>query len=602
MTSPTSRLRSATQRVTAIAANESRKTKRLLVDEYSRVSKQLRSSPLERVLPGFLGSDLPRNAWPIGLRKHLSSSSSQIDLFQEVQDLPPSQSLVRALKSTVPAEGLVLAVVGPADATQTPGALTVDQFIRLESALTQHTWLVVGTGDSTISDLKSRRLGQHVSVVPDPLDALKRAALFSLAKLFISPLTFDVTRTRVPGWAEIAAASATPIVDPQDIETIASIAGNPAKLKALGRAQRLAALTLAGLESGAGKIDELRVPPRFKDDRLSVRQSPRLVIASHDLKFADGLLAELDRREVHYEVDQWTGHARHDEARSRELLRHADAVFCEWTLGNASWYSKHAPAGVRVTSRFHMQERSVHYIDQLDWKRLSALVFVAEHARQEILRDHVVEAEKTLVVPNMVGVPPQNFSSTPEQRFSLALVGIVPVNKAIHTAFDTLEELRAVDDRYRLHIRGRLPSSYEWMNRRTAERTYYEQQFARIESSPLLRDGVNFVPYGDGLFEWYENQGVVLSTSEFEAFHYSLPEGAVRGAVPLSIAWPGADLIYPAAWLASDASDLCAKIIAATRDEDIWNARRSEAREFVASRFEESRVSKRLADVILGSF
>ena len=83
------------------------------------------------------------------------------------------------------------------------------------------------------------------------------------------------------------------------------------------------------------------------------------------------------------------------------------------------------------------------------------------------------------------------------------------------------------------------------MANRPAEMRYYEQQYDRINSDPDLAGAVTFDPHGDDMADWYEKIGIVLSVSDFESFHLTLADGAAAGAVPVSLAWPGSDQVYP---------------------------------------------------------
>ena len=60
---------------------------------------------------------------------------------------------------------------------------------------------------------------------------------------------------------------------------------------------------------------------------------------------------------------------------------------------------------------------------------------------------------------------------------------------------------------------------------------------------------VTFDGHGDDMSGWYRGVGTAISLSDLESFHLTLPDGAASGAAPVSLAWPGADLIYPREWL-----------------------------------------------------
>lgn len=550
-------------------------------------------------------NDCPSWAVPIGIREAKQREISPEKAITLFQDLPPSTYLSRWLKFG-PGEDNQL--IGIAYIGAAVGSITVDYFIRNFPQSPTQRFIIV------IDSLRLiREVAERVSVnefrrivfVRDRSPEM-RAAVFNLAdfslvseglssrpndEVDVNTLTVQSQLSTVPTFTSLA--------DPLLHESARE------QLNFMGRKQRLEILDQIGLNTGFAPLTttEHRVEKFLNDPRptISVSQPPKLVIAGHDFKFAQHLIRELKSMPIALEIDQWTGHARHDEGRSRELSQWADAVFCEWTLGNAAWYSHNAPSSVRISTRFHMQERDAPFLKNIDYERIAAMIFVADHPRQQVLRDHPIEESRTILIPNTVEVESEADVQSCRDLRGIALVGQVPLNKRIDLAYSTLEKLRTMDPTYHLAVRGKKPDEYDWMDRRPDERRYYEDQEKRRLNSENLREAIEFVPFGDGLFSWYQQQGSVISTSSFEAFHYSLPEGAIHGAIPRSLAWTGADLIYPTSWLAANPSGLALKILEATKSETAWKANSSEAIDFVKSRFEARDLSRLLARVILNS-
>ena len=154
------------------------------------------------------------------------------------------------------------------------------------------------------------------------------------------------------------------------------------------------------------------------------------------------------------------------------------------------------------------------------------------------------------------------------------------------------------DDRYRLFIKGKRPEEFPWMANRPEEMSFYDEQYRRIETDPLLAGAVTFDAQGDDMPAWYRKIGVVLSLSDFESFHLTLPDGAASGAVPASLAWPGADQIYPTSWLHADVAELAEFV--GSLDEEAWAQAAASAQDYVGSRFDSRRVFPALTAAILG--
>lgn len=320
----------------------------------------------------------------------------------------------------------------------------------------------------------------------------------------------------------------------------------------------------------------------------------RVLIAGHDLKFATFLIDELERRGVEVDIDKWSGHAKHDEEVSRQKLAMADVVFCEWGLGNAVWYSKHLEEHQRMIVRVHLQELTLPYLRKINHARVDKYLFVGELIRQSAIVSHGVPVEKTMVMPNAVPVADLKRPKTADARFAIGFVGMVPQRKRIDSALDLLEILQQDDDRYHLRIKGKLPSDYPWMKDRKEEFAYYEKQFKRIELMNQKKPGsVIFDGFGSDMADWYSKVGIVISVSDFESFHLTIADGAASGSLPVSVAWDGADLIYPDGWLVSDVDEMAETIRS-------WNGEDNGYSQFIKDNFEADKVAERILALIAG--
>nr|WP_239537151.1 glycosyltransferase [Arthrobacter roseus] len=324
-----------------------------------------------------------------------------------------------------------------------------------------------------------------------------------------------------------------------------------------------------------------------------------VVVAGHDLKFATALIAELESTGHTVLVDKWTDHNKHDEAHSRNLLEQADVIFCEWTLGNAVWYSQNKLPHQRLVTRFHLQELYTPFPSRLNMAAVDQLIFVGEHLRSIASRDYSIPEQQTRVIGNSVDIEGLDNDKVSGARFNLGLVGIIPRRKRLDRALDLLSKLRREDDRFHLYIKGKRPEDYPWMAKRTEEMDFYSEQLRRIEADPFLNGAVTFDPHGEDMPGWYRKIGVVLSLSDFESFHLTLADGAASGAIPCSIAWPGADQIYPTEWLYSSTSAMALAIHSGTQSLTAWGQSADAAKKFSVGSFNASRTTQKIIDSLL---
>ncbi|WP_104165455.1 glycosyltransferase [Arthrobacter sp. SX1312] len=350
----------------------------------------------------------------------------------------------------------------------------------------------------------------------------------------------------------------------------------------------------------------LRRRVSMQDDRpegslTAARERPLcILVAGHDLKFARGIIAALESEGHRVLIDHWQGHSQHDEEGSRTKLAEADVIFCEWTLGNAVWFSRNKRPDQQLICRVHLQEIHTPYLKQVDVRAVDQFIFVGQHIASIAERDFGVPRDKIRVIPNVVDVLGLKQHKSADARWNLGFVGMVPQRKRLDLALDVLRDLRSTDERYSLFVKGKRPEDFPWMATRQDELAYYVQQYRRIEEDPLLQGAVTFDPQGDDMASWYRKIGTVISVSDFESFHLTLADGAASGALPVSLAWAGADQIYPVSWMGAQPKDLVKRILDKTASHEAWSLAACEAQAYAAQNFSSSLVLDQLKSSIVG--
>lgn len=294
----------------------------------------------------------------------------------------------------------------------------------------------------------------------------------------------------------------------------------------------------------------LRKPPHVHEQAPNVVPKKTVVIAGHDLKFIKPFYHYFTKAGIRLLLDFWSNHTQHDEVASKRLLRQADSIFCEWTLGNAIWYSKHKLKGQKLVGRLHLQEIKSALFPSIPFEAFDTVIFVAPHILRQAIKKNPALNQKGMVVFN--GVDLSRIRAVPRKPTNgktLGLVGIVPQRKRFDLALDILRDLRKEDNRYTLRVKGKMPEEYPWMINHKAELAWYTEQFRRLKEDNLLIDSVFMEPFGDDMAEWYSSVDFVLSTSDFESFHFTIADGAAAGCQPIILPWEGASELYPQEWI-----------------------------------------------------
>ncbi|KAB1640832.1 glycosyltransferase [Gulosibacter chungangensis] len=290
-------------------------------------------------------------------------------------------------------------------------------------------------------------------------------------------------------------------------------------------------------------------------------QPLKVLLAGHDLKFAGELVELLQRMPgVELRIDQWKALHSHDEIASKKALDWADVIICEWAGSNAVWYSKHKKPGQRLVVRLHMFEFRGRWLRNINTQNVDQFIAVSEYTR-ELIQEHLdVDATKVSVIPNALSLDDLQREPLPGREYRLGLVGFVPLLKRPDRAIDLLSRLREVDDRFTLHIRGRMPWEFPHLWQKPEQRESYLDLFSRLGSSDL-HEAVAFEPFGADMGSWYRKIGWMLSPSTTESFHLAPAEGMASGAVPIVWDRPGARHTFGNEFLVAGTAEAASRIL-----------------------------------------
>lgn len=316
--------------------------------------------------------------------------------------------------------------------------------------------------------------------------------------------------------------------------------------------------------------------------------SRKILFAGHDFRFLEPVIAHYQAHPA-YEVllDKYQGHVITDTNRSRELLRHADIIFCEWCLGNAEWYSKHKNHNQRLIVRLHAQEirDDVPFLQRIDWEKVDQIVFICQHNMDRFLARFPFMSDRAILIYNPVYCDAFPFPKLFEAEFNLGMMGFVPKLKAPHIAFDILLGLKKIDGRYTLFLKGNHPWEYDWLWQRPKEREYYEALYAKINSSEHA-NSVVFDPHDDNVPDWFSKIGFLLSTSDQEGSHQAVAEAMASGTTPIIRNWPGSDTLYADRFIFSSVNE-AVNLILKLNTQGNFLSECQEASQFAMDRFDQ---------------
>lgn len=327
----------------------------------------------------------------------------------------------------------------------------------------------------------------------------------------------------------------------------------------------------------------------------------RVVFAGHDFKFCREIIDQFEvRPDCVVRLDRWSSHTRHDESLSEELVRWADAIWCEWCLGNAVWYSARVRPAQRLAIRLHRQEVVTDYPEQVTWSNVDHLIFIAPAVQQTIMsRLGSGTVPDASLIYNTVACDRFERDQTEGSEFRLGLLGYCPRLKNPRLAVEILQHLLEHDERWELLLTGRPPQKYAWLWSNSEERKYYEQFEEFIVARGLERHVIR-QDWTDDVPAWYARVGFILSCSDLEGSHQVVAEGMASGCIPVVRRWQGASEMYPNSLLfetAEQAADLILACADPQRRANLIGQGRREARQ----RFDTHVILPKLVALVLGA-
>ncbi len=284
-----------------------------------------------------------------------------------------------------------------------------------------------------------------------------------------------------------------------------------------------------------------------------------ILIAGHDLKFAMPIVEVMEEMGIRVLVDKWDNHNKFDAEQSRSLLEKADAVWCEWALGNVEWYSHAINSDMPLFVRYHLQERELEYLNSARQENITHVSFVCDYYRKHSFDiGQLSHSVPSSVIPNLL--QRKDTSKKRNDNFSIGFVGMVPKRKRLDLALDLIENLQMKDSRYQLKIVGKHPDEYAWLHKREDEKLYYDAIQNRLSQNPILASKIEFLGFIDDISEFYSSVGHVISTSDFESFHLTLADGPSLGCAAHTLKWDGSETIYNDLWLNEDIESMARRI------------------------------------------
>lgn len=297
----------------------------------------------------------------------------------------------------------------------------------------------------------------------------------------------------------------------------------------------------------ASQVANAQLIDQIMQNKSLVGKPLNIGVLGTKLTFIDELGRDLARQSgSKVTFDEWIHlNAPPDAVGSQALLDSSEVVIGEWARPNNVWIQERATKNQKLIVRAHRYEVTVDFPRRIDMKRYYAGVVIVPWVGRALVQQFDWPVEKMVYIPNYVNSRYFHRAKLDGAEYTLGMVGITPDLKRLDLALDLLEKLRSEDLRYTLRVRGDLPTAHINWEKQPIQAEQWGSILRRMELNPILRNSVHFDAPGRNMATWYQQIGVILSTSDLEGSHVALAEGIASGALPVARNWPGIGTLWP---------------------------------------------------------
>lgn len=245
-----------------------------------------------------------------------------------------------------------------------------------------------------------------------------------------------------------------------------------------------------------------------------------------------------------------------------DKLKHCDLAWFEWG-DSAIIAASHLPKYCRIVCRIHRYELYDSAFLQAKWENVDEVIVVSEAMKKRFvsqLADKLPARLKITVLPNLTGHLP-----TPGQGkknpFHLACVARFAPQKNLMMLLPIMQELVKIDNRYTVHIAGRIE-----------DQCLHESFCELVKAYGLSRNVVieGALPAAE-MANWYQSKSFILSVSYHESQGMGIFEAMLAGLKPVVFhAAGGLNEYLPARYLLTSIDEAIDCIVTGNTDPESY--------------------------------
>lgn len=318
---------------------------------------------------------------------------------------------------------------------------------------------------------------------------------------------------------------------------------------------------------------------------MAVKRKDRIRVALLSLPGFDNFLGDIARGLENYFHIELCVSA--DHAKIAGAVARADVVWIEWANELAIGLTANPQLfnSKRVICRLHSYEAFDGLSEQVDWRVVDDLVFVAPHIRDiELGRDPDLprKVRRIHIVPN--GIDIDRFVPAGHgDGGDIAFLGAIDFKKGPMLLIQAAAHLAGIDRSFRIFIGG------------TVKEIRYSLYFEQMIKELGLAENIILDGWVDDVPAWLAGKRYILSTSVLEGHPVGIMEGMACGLKPLIHNFVGARGMFPDKYIWNTLPELATLATGSSHDPE-------EYRNFIRDNYSLEKQVEAIRDIIERSY
>jgi glycosyltransferase involved in cell wall biosynthesis len=238
-----------------------------------------------------------------------------------------------------------------------------------------------------------------------------------------------------------------------------------------------------------------------------------------------------------------------------DQIHWADMIWQEWADPVAVQLTNYPGLldSKKIIVRLHSSEAVNGYMENVNWNRVHAVVYVAKHiemiSKLKMIQKGI-EPPKGYLIPNMIDMDKWKLveRKKSDARKIVWVPTLIRPLKGPMLMVQAMAQLVSNNPSWTLHVAGKFADQRDFI--------YLHHICHLLE----IQDNITYYGYRNSMQDFYDDKSIVVSFSSWEGNPVNIIEAAATGCIPLIHNFMGSEDQYPKAWIWKSVDEFVDKV------------------------------------------